>query len=113
MVTVSTAAFYERSNLQLSSLRKKAETLQGQVGSGERLSRSSEDPLAAAKLRSLSRRERLSEIDQRNSDRASTSLSLTDNALSSIASSIIRARDLALQAGSTTLTPENQKAIAA
>tara|TARA_A100001391_G_scaffold7621_8_gene5008 strand:- start:26127 stop:27038 length:912 start_codon:yes stop_codon:yes gene_type:complete len=113
MVTVSTSAFYERSNQQISSLRKQAEKLQVQVGSRERLSRSSEDPLAAAKLRTLARRERMSEIDQRNSDRANTSLSLADTALSSVTSSIIRARDLALQASSTTLTAEGQKAIAA
>ena len=113
MVTVSTSAFYERANRQISSLRKQAEDLQKQVGSRERLSRSSEDPLAAAKLRGLSRRERLTQIDQRNSDRAKTSLSLADSALSSITSSIVRARDLALQAGSTTLTDENRKAIAA
>ena len=113
MVTVSTAAFYERANQQLSSLRKQAEGMQGQIGSGERLSRSSEDPLAAAKLRSLARRERLSEIDQRNSDRAATDLRLADNSLSSLANSIIRARDLALQAGSSTLTDDNKKAIAA
>ncbi|MEN7536806.1 flagellar hook-associated protein FlgL [Aurantiacibacter flavus] len=112
MVTVSTSAFYERANRQISSLRKESEKLQEQVGSRERLSRSSDDPLAAAKLRSLSRRERMTEIDQRNSDRAKTSLSLADSALSSVTSSIIRARDLALQAGSSTLTLENQKAIA-
>ncbi|RIV81342.1 flagellar hook-associated protein 3 [Aurantiacibacter xanthus] len=113
MVTVSTSAFYERSNQQIGSLRKQAENLQQQVGSRERLSRSSEDPLAAAKLRSLARRERLSEIDQRNSDRAKTSLSLADSSLSSVTSSIIRARDLALKAASTTLTDDNRKAIAA
>ena len=113
MVTVSTSAFYERSNRQISSLRKQAEDLQVQVGSGERLTRSSEDPLAAAKLRSLSRREQLSQIDQRNSDRANTSLSLADSSLTSIARSITRARDLALQAASATLTDENRKAIAA
>ncbi|WP_137681375.1 flagellar hook-associated protein FlgL [Aurantiacibacter suaedae] len=112
MVTVSTSAFYERANQQIASLRKQSEDLQKQVGSRERLSRSSDDPLAAAKLRSLSRRERLTEIDQRNSDRAKTSLSLADSSLSSITSSIIRARDLALQASSTTLTDENRKAIA-
>ena len=113
MVTVSTSAFYERSNQQIGSLRKQAENLQKQVGSRERLSRSSDDPLAAAKLRSLARRERLSEIDQRNSDRAKTSLSMADSSLSSVTSSIIRARDLALKAASTTLTDDNRKAIAA
>lgn len=111
MVTVSTAAFFERSNLQLGNLRKQAEKLQSQIGTGERLTRSSDDPVAAAKLRSLARRETLSNIDQRNSDRAATDLQLGDQALISIADTVIRAKELAIQAANTTLSDENRLAI--
>jgi len=113
MVTVSTAAFFERSTQQLSSLRKQAQGLQAQIGTGERLTRSSDDPVAAAKLRSLSRRERLRDVDQRNSDRASTDLRLADQALVSMADIVIRAKELALQANNNTLTEANRQAVAA
>lgn len=106
MVTISTGAFFERANLQIGSLRKKAEALQSQVGSGDRLTRSSDDPIAAAKLRTLSRRSVLNGVDQRNSDLALTDLRLADKAMASVASLVIRARDLALQAKNNTLGDE-------
>jgi flagellar hook-associated protein 3 FlgL len=70
MINLSTGAFFERATRQIGGLRERANELQDQIGSGERLSRSSDDPVAAARLRSLARQDRLSEIDQRNSDRA-------------------------------------------
>jgi len=112
MVTVSTGAFFERANLQLGTLRKQAEGLQSQIGTGERLTRSSDDPVAAAKLRSLSRSQRLRTVDQRNSDRASTDLRLADQALVSMADIVIRTKELALQANSNALSDANRQAIA-
>jgi flagellar hook-associated protein 3 FlgL len=112
MVTVSTSAFYGRANQQLGSLRARAEEMQAQIGSGQRLSRSSDDPAAAARLRSLDRRERLSQVDQSNSDRATTDLKLADQAVSSMADIVIRAKELTLQARSTVLTAAGHEAIA-
>ena len=91
MINLSTGAFFERATRQIGGLRERANDLQNQIGSGERLSRSSDDPVAAARLRTLARRERLSEVDQRNSDRATTDLQLTDKALSGLADLVIRA----------------------
>ena len=48
MINLSTGAFYERSTTQIGSLRARAETLQQQIGSGERLALPSDDPVAAA-----------------------------------------------------------------
>lgn len=112
MVTVSTAAFYSRANQQLGGLRSRAEELQAQVGSGQRLSRSSDDPAAAARLRMLDRREALAAVDQANSNRAATDLKLADQATGSMADILIRAKELALQARNTTLTATDQGAIA-
>ncbi|MCH6546865.1 MAG: glycine--tRNA ligase subunit beta, partial [Gemmatimonadetes bacterium] len=44
------------------------------IGSGERLERSSDDPVAAARLRTLARGERLAEVDNRNSQLAKADL---------------------------------------
>lgn len=112
MVTVSTSAFYGRANQQLGSLRARAEAMQEQIGTGQRLSRSSDDPAAAARLRSLDRRERLSMVDQRNSDRATADLKLADQAVASMANIAIRAKELTLQARNTVLNATGQQAIA-
>ena len=98
MINLSTGAFFERATRQIGTLRERANRLQDQIGSGERLSRSSDDPVAAARLRTLARRERLAEVDQRNADRAMGDLQLTDKALESLAEITIRARELAMQA---------------
>src|SRR5690606_5730219 len=113
MISLSTGAFFERATRQIGSLRERANDLQNQIGSGERLSRSSDDPVVAARLRTLARRERLSEIDQRNSDRATTDLRMTDRALGGMADLIIRAKELAMQAASESMGPEQRKLLGA
>ncbi|MCJ2178247.1 flagellar hook-associated protein FlgL [Novosphingobium album (ex Hu et al. 2023)] len=112
IVATSTSAFYERSRANMKDLRLKAESLQAQVGSGEKLSRSSDDPVAAARLRTLSRLEKLATIDTSNADRASADLSLADSAMSNMSTAIIRAQELATQAASTTLTDDQRAGIA-
>lgn len=113
MISLSTGAFFERATRQIGSLRERANDLQNQIGSGERLSRSSDDPVAAARLRTLARRERLSEVDQRNSERAMMDLQLTDQALAGMANLVIRAKELAMQAASQTMGPEQRQILQA
>lgn len=113
MTILSTAAFYERASTQIGSLRQRAGELQQQVASGEKLSRSSDDPVAAARLRMLARRERLGSVDSANGDRAATGLKLTDGALGNIANVVIRARELATQAANATFSDSDRSMIAA
>lgn len=112
MISLSTGAFYERATRQMTSLRSRADQLQQQIGSGERLSRSSDDPVAAAQLRTLSRGQRLAEIDQRNSDVAQSDLKMTDDALSQLTNVIMRAKELATAAANGALSPEQRATIA-
>lgn len=112
-VGTSTSAFFDRARLGIADLRKQAEALQAQIGSGQKLSRSSDDPLAASRLRSLSRAGTLSGIDRANANRASSDLKLADSALSNIAESIFRARELAAQAANGVLTGNQRAGIAA
>lgn len=109
MISLSTGAFYERATRQMGDLRKQATTLQQQIGTGERLDRSSDDPVAAARLRTLARTERMAQIDARNSSAATSDLQLTDSALESVADVVIRVKQLATQAGNDTLN-EGQRA---
>ena len=76
-----TAAFYDRSTRALAGLRGSAEAIETRIASGERLERSSDDPLAASRLRRLARADTLGEADLANAHRASTDLALADDAL--------------------------------
>lgn len=111
IVSTSTSAFYERARADMKDLRSQAETLQAQMSSGQKLTRSSDDPVAASRLRTLSRLEKLSEIDSANANRANADLTLADTTMSDIADSIIRAQELATQAANETITNEQRTAI--
>ena len=111
LISTSTSAFYDRSLIGLQDLRAQAEKLQASLSSGQRLSAASDDPVAAARLRQLSRTDSLSTIDKANAQRATADLQLSDGALSSFASYVIRAKELAVQAATGTLTPAQRQGI--
>lgn len=110
-ISTSTSAFFDRSTTDIASLRKKAETLQEQVGNGSRIGKSSDDPVAASRLRSLARADSLSKIDEANANRANTDLTLADSALSTFTNYITRAKELATQAATGTLTAEQRNSL--
>jgi flagellar hook-associated protein 3 FlgL len=103
-ISTSTSAFFDRAKTDIGTLRKRAETLQEQLGGGDKLSRSSDDPVAASRLRILSRADSLSEVDRTNADRGNADLTLADSALSTFADYVIRAKELATLASNGTLT---------
>ncbi|MDE2563862.1 MAG: flagellar hook-associated protein FlgL [Sphingomonadales bacterium] len=107
----ATSAFYDRSIGDLTSLRKSAEGLQQQISSGQKLAKSSDDPVAAARLRTLARADTLTAVDQSNTDSAQTDLNLTDGVLSDLVTAVSRAQTLATQAASGTLTDAQRAAI--
>lgn len=111
-VTNSTTAFYQRSLNQMGDLRALAENLQLQVSTGERLTKSSDDPVASARLRSLSRTDRLAQIDADNAARASDELSTGAAAMEDVANIMIRARELAQWAGNDTTSATERELIA-
>lgn len=112
-VTNSTLAFYRRSQGYMGTLRTTAEDLQSQLSTGERLDRSSQDPVAASRLRVLSRADRLGTINADNAKHASDDLQLAASALESIGADLIRARELALWAASDTLGDAERETIGA
>lgn len=112
MPTVSTQAFYDRFNLDMAGLRRRADALQASIGSGQRLGRSSDDPVAASRLRILGSKDASAMIDKTIAARASSDLMLADSALQSFADSVIRAKELATQAANGILTPQQRNGIA-
>ena len=111
MTTITTSAFYERSSRALNDLRRQAESLQGSIGTGQRLERGSQDPVGASQLRSLARETRFSEIDATASARVSSDLALTDSGLSDFSAYVTRINELAVQAASETLTTSQRGGI--
>ncbi|MFM5948284.1 MAG: flagellar biosynthesis protein FlgL [Novosphingobium sp.] len=112
MPTVSTQAFYDRFNLDMSGLRRRADALQTSIGSGQRLGRSSDDPVAASRLRMLGSKDASAAIDLTIAARASADLMLTDSTLQSFADSVIRVKELATQAANGILTAPQRAGIA-
>jgi flagellar hook-associated protein 3 FlgL len=104
LISNSTSAFYERATLGMSTLRQQAEDVQSQLSSGQKLSRSSENPVVASRLRQLARSDSLATIDTVNANRATADLNLTDQALSSFTGYVTRVKEIALAAGNDTLT---------
>ena len=112
-VNTSTSAFFERATIGITELRKQAEDLQAQLGSGEKLKASSDDPVAASRLRVLSRADTLAGVDTANANRATADLNMADTTLSNFTSYITRALELATQAANGTLTDAQRSSIGA
>lgn len=109
----STSAFYDRSLMDLTALRKQAEDLQSDMSSGQRLQRSSDDPVAASRLRSLARADAMEQIDVAATNKVSSDLTLTDDTLSSFANYVTRLQELTTQAASSTLSTSQRAGIGA
>ncbi len=112
MTSVSTSAFYDRFNLDMSSLRSRAEALQAAIGSGNRLTRSSDDPVAASRMRTLGRADAFAAVDLSIAARASSDLTLADSALMGFTDSLIRVQELATQAANDVLSASQRAGIA-
>ncbi|MDE2405405.1 MAG: flagellar hook-associated protein FlgL [Sphingomonadales bacterium] len=113
MTTVSTSGFYDGAIFSMNSLRTQANNLQQQISTGSRLNSSADDPVAAARMRALSRADTLSKIDDANATAAKSDLSLADDTLSNVATIVTRIRELAIQAANGTLTNSDRIGIGA
>jgi flagellar hook-associated protein 3 FlgL len=111
IVNTSTSAFFDKSITDMASLRGQAEKMQNQMSSGNKLQRSSDDPVAASRLRMLQRSDSLSQIDSSNADRATADLNLADSAMSSFVDYVNRAKELATQAANGTLTSDQRASL--
>jgi flagellar hook-associated protein 3 FlgL len=113
MTTVSTSSFYDSAIFSMNSLRTQANDLQQQISTGNKLSSSADDPVAAARLRALNRSDALSKIDEANANSAKSDLTLADDTLSNIGIIVTRIQELAVQASTGTLTDAQRKGVGA
>lgn len=109
--STSTSAFFDGAVSQIQSLRQQADALQQQLSSGNKLPDGSSDPVAASRLRLLSRADTLGKIDTTASNRANSDLRLADEGLQSFADAITQAQQLATQAASSVLNTSQRASI--
>jgi flagellar hook-associated protein 3 FlgL len=91
--------------------QSRLEELQGQLTSGSRITKPSDDPIGAA--RAMSFQESIAQTDQYlgNIDQATGWLNTTDNTLGAVTSILHRARELAVQGASETTNAQDRASI--
>ncbi len=111
-VSNATSAFYDRSLEQMGNLRGSLERLQTQISTGVRITRGSEDPAAASRLRTLARTELLSEVQSDNADKLARDLDEAGDEVLGVANLLARARELAIAAANSPTGASGRAAIA-
>jgi len=111
-ISNSTSAFFERTLGQMGGLRQSVEKLQAEIATGERISRGSDDPIGASRLRALSRIEARGRIEAENAQRLGQDLSAASKEIESVSAILQRVRELAIAAGNDPLGETGREAIA-
>lgn len=91
-VSNSTGSFFNRSLAQMASLRGGIERAQTQIATGSRIERGSDDPAAAAQLRSVARRERLASVEGDNAAQLGQDLAAASEEVEAVKALLQRAR---------------------
>jgi flagellar hook-associated protein 3 FlgL len=110
-VTNSPGSFFNRSLAQMADLRSGIERTRSQIATGRRIERGSDDPAAAAQLRSVARREALAVVEGDNAARLGQDLAAGADELEAVTALLQRARELALQAANTPTGVDGRRAI--
>ncbi len=111
-ITNSAGSFFNRSLAQMADLRSGIERTRSQIATGRRLERGSQDPAAAAQLRSVARREALAKVEGDNAARLGQDLGAASGELEAVTLLLQRARELSLQAANTPIGDRGRQAIA-
>lgn len=109
---VPTATTYSRLERGLGVSLSRVQQLQGQLASGTRIGKLSDDPVGAANGLALRAQETDWTAYARTADDASTALGTTDNALQDASALLRQARVLAVQGNNAALDPASRGSIA-
>jgi len=109
---VSDQQLYDRSSLYLQRARESAATARGQVQSGRRVTRPSDDPLASALAVRESIAARRDEAARQNVQEGQSFAEAAEAALDGVGGILIRLRQLGTQAANETLNASDREAIA-
>ncbi|WP_296719057.1 flagellar hook-associated protein FlgL [Erythrobacter sp.] len=111
-ISNSTGSFFNRSLAQMADLRAGIERQQTQIATGVRIERGSDDPAAAAQLRSIARREALASVEGDNAAQLDQDLGAASTELEAVTALLQRARELAVQAANDPTGADGRQAIA-
>ncbi|PZO92029.1 MAG: flagellar hook-associated protein 3 [Sphingomonas sanxanigenens] len=109
---IGTNYSYDLGVKQLTGLASQATSLQNQISANKRITTSSVDPVAAARIATINRRQAENTQNASNITLAQTLVSQSDSALESIQTQLQRAKELALNAANGTLNDDDRKGIA-
>ena len=109
---VSDAAVYNSMKKRLTKAHAEVNRTQEQIASGLRVQKPSDDPVAAAAARRQQSKKALSESGMKTADLASSHLMAADEALAAAFDGLLSAREIALQASSSTLGAEQRADLA-
>lgn len=112
MARISTTFFNQRAVNNMLEQQSLLSRLQEQIATGNRIVRPSDDPSGSTQILRLTQSIEVNTQYQRNLDMGVNRLSLEETTLESIQNSIIRVRELALQANNSTYTHSDRLAIA-
>lgn len=110
---IGTAYFYNRSATGLRDLASRATQIQSEITAQRRISTPSIDPVAAARIALLGRRQADNTQYAANVTLASGLLGQADSALEGVQTQVQRATELALRASNDTLSDTDREAISA
>jgi flagellar hook-associated protein 3 FlgL len=99
---VSSSGFHFRSLSALLDAQSRLAKTQEQVATGRRILSPADDPVGATRIQDLSRQQTASEQYLRNNDVARARLSLEEQTLADVSSSLSRIRELVIQASNDT-----------
>ena len=108
---ISTSQLYDRSSTLMQQLAAKADKLQTQISTDKRINTASDDPVAFQKLALIKRASANDSAFGANIKVAQSLLAQSDSTLGSIESQLQKAAELAVQANSDALSPENRRVI--
>lgn len=111
-ITHSTGSFFNRSLAQMADLREGIERTRTQIATGRKFERGSQDPAGAAVLRSVARRQALTEVEGDNAARLGQDLGAAATEVEAVTALLQRARELAVQAANTPTGVDGRQAIA-
>jgi len=110
---VATSLIFDRSRDLMSSLSAQADKLNTQIATNKRIQAPSDDAAAYRALTQLKRQSADGEAEDSNINLANALLSASATALGGIEAQLVRVREIAISAGSTTVTADQKTAMAA
>lgn len=109
---IATAHSYDAAIATLQRRQQDMVDVQGQMTTGKRVSKPSDDPVAAARAERAAALISRAEADQRTADTSRNVMTLTESALGQAVDLLQTARETMVQAGNGTYTPAERQALA-